>query len=111
MRKWGRAMIVFVLIVLSAGFAFMASLATAVFLRALPWKRLAISYLVAGFLMGLVFILPELSELSWFDILDGWIFIAKWIFIGCWIGTAPVALGLIVIDLWRGKPAADANED
>ncbi len=99
-----------VLVTISIAFAFQASLATAIFLKALPWKRLLTCYLVAAIGVPLLFVIPALGKDSLFNILDGWVFVSARIFIGCWIGTAPVALVLLGIDLWRGgKPAPDAE--
>lgn len=96
---------------IGAAFAFQASLATAIFLKRLPWERLLACYLIAAMCVPLLLVVPALGGDSLPGILDGWIYLSVRIFIACWIGTAPVALWLLGLDLWRGgKPAQDVHE-
>ena len=96
--------VTFVLMMISAGFAFQASLATAIFLKALPWKRFFICYLAAAILVPLLLGAGG-GEEPWSVILYGWAFASFRIFIGCLIGTAPVALVLLGVKLYgRNRP-------
>jgi len=96
---------------LSIGFAFQASLATAMFLKRLPWKRFFVCYLVAALLVPLLLGAGGSGVEAWSTILYGWAFASTRIFLGCLIGTAPVALVLLVIDLWRGDNKAPQPDD
>lgn len=100
-----------VLMVVSIGFAFQASLATAIFLKTLPWKRLFICYLIAAMLVPLILGAGSIGAEPWSAILYGSAFASTRIFIGCLIGTAPVALVLLVIDLWRGDSSTPQPDD
>lgn len=98
-----------VFVTLSIAFAFQASLATAIFVKRLPWKRFLIGYLLAACLVPFLGI-GHHKGFDWRQ-LSVIPYLGPRIFIGCLIGTAPVALWLLILDLWRGgKPAQDADK-